>query len=73
MCEKLNDALKLTKALFDCVGGCGIDTSFGKEQCMSAYGSWFNYCPFCGRKIIKGQKEETWIWYEENLQSLEVI
>ena len=47
VCRRLSDALK-HEPFFDVVGGCGVDASGGKESCMSTYGVWFYFCPFCG-------------------------
>lgn len=66
MCEELQEVLKEQKhVLFDCVGGCGIDTSGGKNPCMSSAGIWFKFCPFCGNKIESSYKNGAWEWHEE--------
>ncbi len=65
-CQALSDALDdYSAVLFDVCGGCGIDTSAGKSDCMATSGLWFKFCPFCGKRIV------TWIdangshWREE--------
>ena len=66
MCFELKEALEDHKnILFNCVGGCGIDTSLGKNPCMGAAGHWFKFCPFCGKKIVSSHKEGQWEWHEE--------
>ena len=67
ICEELEKALK-QKPFFNCVGGCGVDTSNGENNCMASSGIWFKYCPFCGKKIIsmRNVKTGSWIWYEED-------
>ena len=71
ICTKLQEALERCKPiLFDCVGGCGIDTSLGKNPCMEAVGLWFKFCPFCGSKIISSCKDSTWEWHEEERKAV---
>ena len=66
ICIKLQEALEEHKHIFfNCVGGCGIDTSLGKNPCMGTAGLWFKFCPFCGKKIVSNFKEGHWEWHEE--------
>jgi hypothetical protein len=67
ICKELKTLLKY-KAFFNCVGGCGFDTSKGKHPCMDMVGMWFKYCPFCGKKIISKKTVNGWIWFEDKLQ-----
>lgn len=67
-CKELINFLENTKGItFDCVGGLGIDTSLGKEECMLTYGIWFKYCPFCGKEIISeyDNTKGCWKWFEK--------
>jgi len=64
VCRRLSDALK-HEPFFDVVGGCGVDASGGKESCMSTYGVWFYFCPFCGKRIVKHYSAAGWAWWEE--------
>ena len=68
ICKELKQALK-NPIFFDCVGGCGIDMSKGKSNCMDKNGLWFKFCPFCGKKIVSeySKKLATWTWWEEKL------
>jgi len=50
---------------FDVSGGCGYDKSHGKDNCMTASGIWFKYCPFCGRQIKSKFNGNNWEWWEE--------
>lgn len=68
MCKELEETLKkYPKLLFNVSGGCGIDRSLGEKPCMQSYGIWFEFCPFCGRKIEKEyhKKEGYWSWKEK--------
>lgn len=65
MCKELDEAL-LKEPFFNCVGGCGVDTSNGNSNCMNAEGIWFKYCPFCGKKIISKFKNGSWNWKESD-------
>ena len=64
ICNELKGTLN-TKPFFDVVGGCGVDTSNGKSNCMDIAGIWFNYCPFCGKKIERKYDNGVWTWWEE--------
>lgn len=61
ICKDLEKVLKV-KPFFDCVGGCGIDTSNGENPCMDAAGIWFKFCPFCGKKIVGEFNQLTGMW-----------
>ena len=66
-CNDLKEALEKHKGiLFNVSGGCGIDLSLGKSPCMDSDGLFFEYCPFCGRKIVRWQdkKGHFWNWAE---------
>ena len=66
-CWKLRDTLNDNKPLFfDVTGGCGIDTSLGKSNCMDSVGIWFKHCPFCGQEIHSRYNNEKmrWEWQE---------
>ena len=65
ICIKLREALENKPIFFDCVGGCGIDTSLGKNPCMSSASLWFKFCPFCGKKIENKWIKDHWEWWEE--------
>lgn len=62
-CKKLQEVLK-RRPFFNCLGGIGVDTSNGNSTCMDATGIWFEYCPFCGKKIVSECKDGYWNWYE---------
>jgi len=62
-CEKLTVLLQ-QPSFFDVSGGCGYDTSHGKNPCMDASGIWFDFCPFCGKKIFSKFTGERWEWWE---------
>jgi hypothetical protein len=64
VCDKLTEAINKCSAVFDVVGGVGLDTSGGEESCMGHYGLWFNFCPFCGRRIAKEFRDHRWRWFE---------
>ncbi len=63
-CKELKITLKKWP-FFDVVGGCGVDLSGGDSNCMDKSGVWFNYCPFCGKKILSEYKKRKWNWYEQ--------
>ena len=63
ICNKLKDGIK-KGVIFDVSGGCGIDLSNGKSNCMAKDGLWFKFCPFCGKEIISEYKNKRWNWYE---------
>lgn len=66
ICKELVEFLNNKPITFDCVGGCGIDISLGKESCMADNGVWFKFCPFCGKKIVNKQEDgKGWSWWEE--------
>jgi hypothetical protein len=66
VCKELKSFLEEKKPItFDCVGGCGIDTSLGTRECMNDYGVWFKFCPFCGKKIVSKFSNGFWDWWEE--------
>lgn len=72
ICNELKNTIA-QKPFFDAVGGCGVDLSNEDSQCMSTNGIWFNYCTFCGKKIIRKWVENSkWIWFEEQLQDMEI-
>ena len=72
ICNELTLALvDNSTILFNVVGGCGIDTSLGKGQCMHNSGIWFKYCPFCGKKILSSYTYETgWKWWEDQTPTI---
>ena len=67
MCQILHDEIaKHENLFFDVSGGCGIDTSLGKSNCMDSAGIWFKFCPFCGGKIHAEFKNKSyWEWWVE--------
>lgn len=51
-CPDLKDVLK-SNGFFDVAGGCGVDMSRGTLDCIDDVGRWFEFCPFCGRELVK--------------------
>lgn len=63
-CKKLKQLLK-GEQFFDVSGGCGVDLSEGKSNCMVKDGIWFRYCPFCGKEIVSKYNGKHWDWREK--------
>ena len=64
VCKELNKLLK-SESFFDVSGGCGVDLSKGKSNCMDKDGIWFRYCPFCGKEIVSSYNGKHWNWEEK--------